>query len=138
MDVILTFRQPGLASEPDANDWDTAREDDGRRVLEGKGRGGITVNWRLTFDGARYALGNAPLPLRERIVRELAREPASANALTDMLGARRADVLAELHSLCSAGKVAPRGSANSPKRIYELVPEVCVIPGPGTSMPDES
>ncbi|MBA2686894.1 MAG: AAA family ATPase [Gemmatimonadaceae bacterium] len=108
VDLILNLRQPGTAPNPDAA-WDDVRVDDGRRVLEGKGRGGISVNTRLTFDGTGYSVGDAPMPLRSRILSELAIDPASGSALAERFGTRKQAVLAEVRDLKQEGLVEAHG-----------------------------
>jgi 5S rRNA maturation endonuclease (ribonuclease M5) len=105
VDIILTLRMPGIKSEADGGEWDTGREDDGRRVLDGRGRGGINVKVRLAFDGTRYNMGDAPMPLRSRVLNELTYGPASGNSLVSVLKARRDTVLSELRTLSAEGLV---------------------------------
>lgn len=82
------------------------RIDDGRRTLTVIGRAGIRANLALSFDGTRYSLGSAPLPLPERILRKLEDGRASVNQLVQMLNKRRGDVLEAIRRLRSEGYVA--------------------------------
>lgn len=121
VDIILTLRQPGTSPRPDAA-WDDVKEDDGRRILEGRGRGCVRVNHRLAFDGTGYSLGDSPAPLRNRIINELAREPASGSALADLLGARKDTVLRETRDLREEGLIESQGKAYriSPKGLASV------------------
>lgn len=98
VDLILTLRATIAGGNPHEPTSEPAL-DDGRRILDGRGRAGILVRERLAFDGARYSLGDAPLPARSRIMRLLADEPMSANALAKDLGIRKETVLDELQAL---------------------------------------
>jgi putative DNA primase/helicase len=130
VDLILTLRSPSAAVPANEAASEPAL-DDGRRVLDGRGRASIVVRERLAFDGMRYRLGDAPLPPRARILRLLADEPMSANAVATALGVRKETVLDELHALrrdalvkqpgvrapwelTDAGKLSAPGSALTP------------------------
>ncbi|CAN5268453.1 hypothetical protein BH23GEM2_BH23GEM2_14890 [soil metagenome] len=116
VDIPLTFRRPNTPGDSDpGGEWDEDATDDGRRLLRGTGRG-VKVDVRLSFDGARYSLGAQPMPLRQRILRELARDPASGTALADMINRRKADVLEALRGMAEAGE------ARNKARVWELTP----------------
>jgi hypothetical protein len=114
VDVVLTLRRASVAQ--DGNREDSA-DDDGRRTLSGTGRG-VRANARLTFDGLRYSAGDAPMPLRSRILSELRRDPVSANALAEMLRARKQNVTDEIRSLLNEGLIERRGTG--PSQRYQL------------------
>lgn len=99
VDIVLTLRRPFVATDPSSRGGEIEEEeDDGRRTLRGKGRG-VDVNMRLHFDGALYSIGDKPMPLRARIMAELAKDPASGNELSDRLHVRKERVLAELKDM---------------------------------------
>lgn len=130
VDLPLTLRRPSSQidqSNVPATDYDDDPADDGKRTLRGTGRG-VKVSLRLAFDGTRYALGDSPLPLRQRIVRELSLDPASGNVLTEQLRVRKQTVVDELRKMRAEGLVTTRGSARS--AIYELT-VIGSVPVPG-------
>jgi hypothetical protein len=128
VDVVLTLRQPSLKSEADGAEWDTVNSDDGRRLLEGKGRGNIKVKLRLAFDGSRYALGSSPMPLRSRVLLELSKDSLSGNALAAALGVKKETVLAEVRNLRAEGLTCSRGQGS--KSLFELTPKGIAAIGP--------
>lgn len=128
VDIVLTLRMPGIKSEAEGGEWDTGREDDGRRVLDGRGRGGVNVKMRLAFDGTCYSMGDAPMPLRGRILNELNRSPASGNSLVTMLRAKRDAVLAELRSMLDEGLVVKTREGG--KELYALLGGVVPVQKP--------
>ncbi|CAN5706008.1 hypothetical protein BH23GEM1_BH23GEM1_00530 [soil metagenome] len=124
VDLPITLRKQGQKQPADADDGFDAdyaddSRDDGRRLLVGRGRN-VDVKIRLAFDGERYALGDSPMPLRARILAELAHDPGSANALADMLNARKDRVLAEIRDLRAEGLVEQRGTGA--RQLYHLSP----------------
>jgi len=118
VDVVLTLRQRGIRTEADGEEWDAGTADDGRRLLDGKGRGGINVKLRLAFDGVSYSVGSAPMPPRARILSELSRGEASGSTLASALKVQKGTVLTELRDLHSDGLVVKRGTG--PKTVYEI------------------
>lgn len=118
VDVILTMWQAGAKAAKPGEDLDEEPQpDDGRRILHGKGRGGVTVDLRLSFDGARYTLGDAPLPLRVRILRVLLDGEAASEEIAGLLRVRKNSVQHELRALKSGGYVT--GEHRLPARITE-------------------
>jgi hypothetical protein len=130
VDVILKLRAPSTAAE---EDFDDPQGDPGSRLLRGKGRGGITVSQRLDFDGSRYTVGAATPSLRERVLRHLAIEAASANEVTEALGKQRQRVLAEIRQLQGDGLITrvKRGWNLSEAGVAELGRMTRVVPEPG-------
>ncbi|MGI8548291.1 MAG: AAA family ATPase [Gemmatimonadaceae bacterium] len=99
VDIVLTLKRPQQPTEASARGGEVEEdEDDGRRTLRGKGRG-VNVNMRLHFDGALYSIGDKPMPLRARIMADLARDPASGTELSDRMHVRKETVLFELRDL---------------------------------------
>jgi len=103
VDILATltpFRAPGS----DEHDDETS-QDDGRRVLFVRGRNIPTMTTRLSFDGERYSRGDAPLPLKRRILSLLSDAPMSANDVREALSKRKEEVLAQLRELRGDGLV---------------------------------
>lgn len=122
VDLVLTLSRPRLrtTASSTAADWNDDDADDGRRVLRGTGRGGVKVDLRLAFDGERYRIGDAPMPLRSRLLALLAGGPASGNSLEERLGGRRETLLATLRDTHEAGLIEPQG--DGPRRVWRLAP----------------
>ena len=85
VDVLLLLRRPGTGMRAeDVNETEEDPEtDDGRRILEGRGRGVPHFVHRLSFADRRYSLGEAPLPLRDRIVSFLKQGGASTRSIRE-------------------------------------------------------
>lgn len=103
VDVLLALRRPGTGSQvEDLNENEEDPEtDDGRRILEGKGRGVPHFVYRLSFDGKLYSLGEAPLPLRARILSVLAQGGATTRSIRECVrgkSQRISDMLTELET----------------------------------------
>ena len=121
VDLVLTLGRPRVRTTSSSTaDWNDDDADDGRRVLRGIGRGGVKVDLRLAFDGERYRIGDAPMPLRSRVLALLAGGPASGNSLEERLGGRRETVLATLRELHETGLLEPQG--DGPRRVWRLAP----------------
>ncbi len=88
-----------------ADEEEDEADDDGRRVLTVKGRGGIAGSYALSFDGVRYSRGDAPLPMRHRVLSVLSLGPMSSNALVGSMGKRKGDVLAQVRELKGSGLI---------------------------------
>lgn len=117
VDAVLTLRPvrpgtfgAGTPATPDAGGDGEDVDDDGRRLLIGRTRWGF-VREELAFDGTRYTLGDAPLPLSLRALRAIGDGLAtSGKALAPVLGVRAERALALVTELTHAGQVTRRGS----------------------------
>lgn len=100
VDILAHLRQPQRGNTDDVDERVTELEtDDGRRILEVRGRGVPHRADRLTFTHGLYALGDSPRPLTERIdayIKTNGKTPASTIARE--LRARKSDVLAALRT----------------------------------------
>ena len=101
VDVILLLRRPGTGTRAeDLNETEGDPEiDDGQRILEGRGRGVPHFVHRLSFANHNYSLGEAPLSLRERILRVLSQAGATTRGVRERVrgkSQRISDTLAEL------------------------------------------
>lgn len=109
VDAPLTLKRVAtgepISLDPGAEVDEDDTTDDGRRVLVGLTRWGGKLRVRLAFDGTRYVLGDAPLPLTVRILRELAAGEAGSAALTGVLRVRKDRVLEALRELETRGAV---------------------------------
>lgn len=101
VDILATLTPIRVGDEP----GDEPADDDGRRILRVKGRADVSATVSLSFDGERYARGHAPLPLRDRVLRSLRDEPATASELAEILGKRKGDVLQEVRTLKAQGLI---------------------------------
>jgi hypothetical protein len=91
VDGILTLRSRSFAHDA-IPDVETDSED-GMRTLEGRTRWG-RVFQRLSFDGVRYGVKDAPLPLNVRALRAYSEGHAtSATQLSQSLGVRKGEAL---------------------------------------------
>lgn len=103
VDVLLLLRRPGTGTRAeDLNETEEDPEtDDGRRILEGRGRGVPHFVHRLSFADRRYSLGEAPLPLRDRIVACLKQGGASTRSIRERVrgkSQRITDTMTELEA----------------------------------------
>jgi hypothetical protein len=101
VDVILLLRRPGTGVR--AEDLNETEEDpgtdDGRRILEGHGRGVPHFVDRLSFADQRYSLGVSPLPLRERILALVRQERLNTTGIRKRVHAKHERVSDELTAL---------------------------------------
>lgn len=116
VDIIVTLRPIKLPTAQDAQADDPTREDS-RRLLIGKGRG-VHFHERLSFDGARYVLGEAVPSLRSRILKLLLNEPESASSTAVALRVRKETIIEEFRLLDQEAIV--RRTTDGKK--YELTP----------------
>lgn len=107
VDVIVTMHAVN-ADAPDGSDDPTV--EDVRRILKGKGRGGIHFHDRLTFDGTRYVLGEAPPSLELRTLRAVLDAPASMSKVAKDVGVRKDRILELMPKLMREGFVRQIGS----------------------------
>jgi hypothetical protein len=103
VDVLLLLRHPGTGQRPeDINETEEDPEtDDGRRILEGRGRGVPHFVHRLSFADQCYSLGEAPMPLRDRIVDFLKQGGASTRSIRERVrgkSQRITDMMTELEA----------------------------------------
>jgi hypothetical protein len=107
VDVLANMRRPGKGTTHDQIDEreDDPEIDDGRRLLEVRGRGVRHAVQRLSFDGENYCIGDAALPLAERILRAIPVMGASGNAIAKVVGTRKKTVSDTLKDLKDAGRV---------------------------------
>jgi hypothetical protein len=127
VDVLLLLRRPGTGQRAeDINETDEDPEtDDGRRILEGRGRGVPHFVHRLSFADRRYSLGEAPLKLRDRIIALLTQGGATTRSIRNSVHAkaqRVTDTLTELKSenvLKRAGEVWVLVDPGSPVRDFD-------------------
>ncbi len=115
VDCLVHFRERYPASrDPNVAPVETDDVVDTRRVLDIKSRWS-TVKKHLQFDGALYALGDAPASLPLRIEMQLRQHGAiSGSRLAEALGAKKQSVLDELKRLESAGVVTRSGAGTHP------------------------
>lgn len=101
VDVLLLLRRPGTGQRPeDINETEEDPEtDDGRRILEGRGRGVPHFVHRLSFADQRYSLGESPLPLRDRIIAVLKQGGATTRSIRQRVRAKAQRVSDELTEL---------------------------------------
>lgn len=85
VDHLITIRPPSTdLATGQAADLDDDRDgEDDRRILEGRGRRVPHFALRLSFDGTRYALGDAPQSLRERVLDAIPLAGATTRAVRD-------------------------------------------------------
>lgn len=102
VDILATLTPIRVGDDP----GEEPADDDGRRILRVKGRADVSAAVALSFDGERYERGDAPLPLRDRVLRAL-REggAASASELAEILSKRKGDVLQEVRTLKAQGLI---------------------------------
>lgn len=100
VDILAHLRTPHHGNTDDVDERVTELEtDDGRRILEVRGRGVPHRADRLTFTRGLYALGDSPRPLPERIDTYIRTNgQTSASTLARELRARKTDVLAALRN----------------------------------------
>lgn len=95
VDILAHLRQPHRGNTDDVDERVTELEtDDGRRILEVRGRAVPHRADRLTFTRGLYALGDSPRPLAERIAAYTAANgKASATKLATELRASKGAIL---------------------------------------------
>lgn len=111
VDAPLTLRLPASCNADDtpSDDDDEAVMREPRRVIAGRTRWG-QVFQRLSFDGSHYTLGEAPPPLRTRILWALRDGLAdSGTSLASSLKVQKAAVLTEVRQLQAGGYIRPDG-----------------------------
>lgn len=94
-----------VSLDPGAEIDEEEAADDGRRILTGPTRWGGKLRMRLSFDGARYSVGDAPIPLPLRVLQELAVGEASATSLAERLAVRKERMLEVTRELQAGGYV---------------------------------
>lgn len=100
VDILAHLRAPQRGNTDDIDERVTELEtDDGRRILEIRGRGVPHRADRLTFTHGLYALGDSPRPLTERVAAYIAANGKTpASTIAKELRARKTDVLAALRN----------------------------------------
>lgn len=107
VDAVLRLRPPN--TDMNATPGQEADHEDGRRILEGRTRWGRVCE-RLAFDGERYSIGNAPLPLTVRALHAYSEGDAnSASQLAGALGIRKDTALDTTRMLMADGLVRRDG-----------------------------
>lgn len=101
VDVLLLLRRPGTGQRAeDVNETEEDPEtDDGRRILEGRGRGVPHFVHRLSFADQCYSLGEAPVSLRDRIIAVLKQGGATTRSIRPRVHAKMQRVSDELREL---------------------------------------
>jgi putative DNA primase/helicase len=107
VDIILDMRRQGRrASGPTVNHGDQDDEiDDGRRILEGRGRGVPHFVERLAFDGQEYSRGDALLSIEGQIIQVLGRSRLKMTGLRDEVRGRNEAISEAAHRLAANGRV---------------------------------
>lgn len=103
VDIIVTMQVIGAGAPAAPNAGDDPTVEDVRRILKGKGRGGIHFHERLTYTEGRYVLGEPAPSLLMRVLRALLVEPASMSKLATDLKVRKeaiTDLMPELLREC--------------------------------------
>lgn len=107
VDAVLKLRP--LNTDLNATPGEEGELEDGRRILEGRTRWGRVCE-RLAFDGERYSIGNAPLPLAVRALRAYSVGDAnSASRLAGALGIRKDTAMDTTRRLVADGLVRRDG-----------------------------
>src|SRR5262249_31311360 len=107
LDVLLDMRRPGTGTtaEPVDEYQDDLELDDGRRILEGRGRGVPHFVHRLSFDGRLYSLGEAPAPLLQRVFAAIPDSGATTRNIRERVTGRSERIGDALKKLEAAGRV---------------------------------
>lgn len=112
VDAVAHFRER-YATRPDPNAPPVEHDGptDTRRVLEIRSRWAGHQKRHLTYDGNQYVLGDAPVPLAQRILAYLRESaPVSGSHLAQKLSANKQAVLTALNALESLNAVNRSGT----------------------------
>ena len=109
VDEILTLRRRGAV--PDEDDFDSAYDDDGRRVLEQNGRA-LRGRVHLGFRAGRYGCFDAGASPRDRILSALQSGPApSRTALVRRAATKKSTGLSAIEALLHDGLIEESNGA---------------------------
>lgn len=112
VDAVVHFRERyATRTDPNAPPAENDGPTDTRRVLEVRSRWAGQQKRHLTYDGERYVLGDAPVPLPQRILAYLRNgEPVSGSHLAQELAANKQAVFSALKELESQREVIRTGT----------------------------